>query len=185
MCPQHSSGEMLTADFVGCTRPRTVSSSSSSDDDIPRLLELKTTGSDRMDAVQEFRFESRLLSGPLVLKQPDVGGSIGFKLYPAALFCCKLLEDLYAAQQAGAVDAQAFYESLCAPRTSRPAPPLLKQLLDTPLVDSVILEVGSGICGLPSQLLARTGAIPIATVRTNVFKGRVTASALTRTLSCS
>lgn len=121
-----------------------------------------------MDAVRVFDFQSPILSSSIVLSQPGVGGAIGFKLYPAALFCCKLFETIHVAQCSDSGDVSALWRAIRLPSKLPPIPPtmpLLSQLLQTPIKGSIILELGAGICGLPSQLLARMGANAIATVR--------------------
>ena len=155
---------MSAASDDGPPRPRAPSSSSTDSDTLSRLAASAPTA-DAMDVVREFRFRSPLLDGDLALRQPDVGGSIGFKLYPAALYCCKLLEHMVAAGARGDVEPAELWRALGG---SSPVPPpldTLTQLLAVPLSDSVTLELGAGICGLPSQLLARVGARTVATVR--------------------
>ena len=148
---------------------RLRSDSSSSLEDTFASSFASAAGDDAVDAVAEFYFESpAVLDGPLRLSQPDCGGSIGFKLYPAALFCCGLLERLHAAQCAGSVCAETLLERVKQPGSRSPSSGLFARLSSIKLDGCIILELGAGICGLPSQLLARMGAVAVATVRAGV-----------------
>jgi hypothetical protein len=145
---------------------------SSSDSDASFEDKFQTTAGSvaKMDAVKVFEFESPAIAGQLLLDQPSVGGAIGFKLYPAALFCCQLLESIAMAQLAGDVSARDVWSKLWAKAPEGvKLPLLLEELVQIPLRGSYVLEVGAGISGLPSQLLARLGAVSIATVRRFAF----------------
>ena len=123
-------------------------------------------------AVQTFYVTSPCLNGPLVLRQPDVGGAIGFKLYPAALTMCGLLEHLLVregvlSRPLSSLDAAAAGSALPrrAPTTASAADAVAALLPGLSLRGAVVLEVGAGICALPSLVLARVGATCVPTVR--------------------
>jgi hypothetical protein len=119
----------------------------------------------KMDAVEVFEFESPAVDGRLVLRQPSVSGAIGFKLYPAALFCCRLFESIALAQSGGDVSPLEIWSKLWSRAPALPTlPRLLTELVQIPIRGCKILEVGAGITALPSQVLARLGAHAIATV---------------------
>ncbi len=143
-------------------------------------------------AVSTFHFHSHLLQGALCLRQPDVGGAIGFKLYPAALVLCALIEAGIALQEgrdcssdgAGSAGASAGAGAGAGAGTGAGAgAPTGGKLASGGVMSmaaaaqrvqglvpalswrsAAVVEVGSGVCALPSMLLARVGALCLPTV---------------------
>ena len=83
---------------------------------------------------------------PLVISQ-DSAGAIGRKIYPGALVLCGLLS----AQEPAAAPSSAAAAAAAA-AVSALVPP-----------GALALELGAGVCGLPSLLLARAGRHALAT----------------------
>jgi hypothetical protein len=128
-------------------------------------------------AVSTFYFHSPLLQGPLCLRQPDVSGAIGFKLYPAALLMCGLVEAGLALEAAEGGSAEGPGASTTASAsasassggvlTMDAAARRVRALVpDLSWRRAAVVEVGAGVCALPSMLLARVGAACLPTVRT-------------------
>jgi hypothetical protein len=84
-------------------------------------------------------------SEPLVISQ-ESAGAIGHKIYPGALVLCGLLS----AQEPAAAPSSAAAAAAAA--VSALVPP-----------GALALELGAGVCGLPSLLLARAGRHALAT----------------------
>ena len=104
------------------------------------------------DGMRCFTFSSPLLPGAGVRLSQDSSKSIGFKLYPAALVLCRYIE-----------------ESSCGGGGA--APSAASALLSAAGARPRVLELGAGVCGLPSLLLAARGAAATATDAGDVVAG--------------
>jgi hypothetical protein len=104
------------------------------------------------DGMRCFTFSSPLLPGAGVRLSQDSSKSIGFKLYPAALVLCRYIEE--SSCGGGGAAPSAASALLCA-AGARPR----------------VLELGAGVCGLPSLLLAARGAAATATDAGDVVAG--------------
>ena len=95
--------------------------------------------------MDSFTFSSPLLPGGKIRIKQESSREIGFKLYPAALLLCKFIERAAMASTVSPGDAA------CAALAAAARP------------DATVVELGAGVCGLPSLLFAALGARAVAT----------------------